>query len=152
IENAPTSGTLSNSPTLTIGATQGGAILGTASYMSPEQAKAGTADKRSDIWAFGGLLYEMLTGERAFAGEEVAETLAFVITKEPDWTRLSPTMPASVWRLLRRCLQKDRRRRLADIADARLDIDEATNTAVVLEDSKSRIASTGFFATVRHSL
>src|SRR5262249_412292 len=84
IQNTPASEMLSNSPTLAIGGTQGGVILGTAAYMSPEQAKARTADKRSDIWAFGCLLYEMLTGERAFAGEEVAETLAFVITKEPN--------------------------------------------------------------------
>jgi len=102
-----------------------GVILGTAAYMSPEQAKGRTADRRSDIWSFGCVLYEMLTAQRAFDGEDVSETLATILRGEPQWASLPPTLPAPVTRLLRRCLMKDRRRRLADIADARLDLDEA---------------------------
>ena len=104
--------------------TQAGIILGTAAYMSPEQARGKPVDKRTDIWAFGCVLYEMLTGVRAFAGDEVSDTLAFVITKEPAWSALPASTPASIRRLLRRCLAKDRRQRLSDIADARLEIAE----------------------------
>jgi eukaryotic-like serine/threonine-protein kinase len=82
------------------------------------------ADKRSDVWAFGCVLYEMLTSKRAFDAEDVSETMAFVITKEPDWNGLPPTTPLAIQRLICRCLEKDRKRRLADAADARLDIDE----------------------------
>jgi serine/threonine protein kinase len=99
--------------------TLAGTILGTASYMAPEQAKGRPADKRADIWALGCVLYEMVTGRRAFSGEDVAETLAHILTKEPDWTALPASTPAPIRRLLRRCLEKDRRRRLADAADAR---------------------------------
>src|SRR6185295_4021827 len=114
-----------NSPTITSPAmTQAGVILGTAAYMSPEQAKGRPADKRSDVWAFGCVLYEMLTGRRAFEGEDISDTLAFVLTKEPDWALLPSATPASIRRLLQRSLQKDRRRRLADVADVRLEIDE----------------------------
>jgi serine/threonine-protein kinase len=120
-----TGGDLSMSPTLTAGPTRLGVILGTAAYMAPEQAKGKAVDKRADVWAFGCVLYEMLTGRRAFAGEDISETLAFVITKEPDWTRLPAETPAPIRKLLRRCLEKDRKRRLADIADARLEIDDA---------------------------
>ncbi len=100
-------------------------ILGTAAYMSPEQAKGRPADKRSDVWAFGCVLYEMLTGARAFAGDDVSDTLAAVLRVEPDWRTLPSETPASIRRLLRRCLEKDRKRRLSDAADARLEIDEA---------------------------
>ncbi|MBI3264101.1 MAG: protein kinase, partial [Acidobacteria bacterium] len=116
---------LSHSPTLTVAATQAGVILGTAAYMSPEQAKGRAADKRSDVWAFGCVLYEMLTGRRAFEGEDVSDTLAFVLTKEPDWRRLPIETPAPISKLLRRCLQKDRNERLADASDARLEIQDA---------------------------
>jgi Tol biopolymer transport system component len=118
---------LSQSPTITTPAimTGLGVILGTAAYMSPEQAKGRPADKRSDVWAFGCVLYEMLTGKRAFEGEDVSDTLAFIITKEPDWSALPATTPSSIRRLLRRSVEKDRKRRLADMADARLEIDEA---------------------------
>jgi Tol biopolymer transport system component len=113
-------------PTITSPAmTRAGMILGTAAYMSPEQAKGQLADKRSDVWAFGSMLYEMLTGRRVFEGDDVLQTLALVLTKEPDWSALPPHTPLPVRRLLRRCLEKDRRKRLADIADARLEIDEA---------------------------
>ena len=120
------SSTASLSPTITTPAmTQTGIILGTAAYMSPEQAKGKPADKRSDFWAFGCVLYEMLTGARAFGGEDISDTLAAVLRDEPDWRALPAETPASIRRLLRRCLEKDRRRRLADAADARLDLDEA---------------------------
>ena len=104
---------------------QAGIILGTAAYMSPEQAKGKPADRRSDLWAFGCVLYEMLTGARAFGGEDINETVAAVLRDEPDWRALPAGTPASIRRLLRRCLEKDRRRRLADAADARLELDEA---------------------------
>ncbi len=100
-------------------------ILGTAAYMSPEQARGRIAGKRADIWAFGCVLYEMLSGRRAFEADEVADVLARVLTQQPDWTALPPTVPAGIVKLLRRCLEKDPKRRLADIADARLDIDDA---------------------------
>ena len=102
-----------------------GVILGTAAYMSPEQAKGRPADKRSDVWAFGCVLYEMLTAKRSFAGEDVSETLATVLREQPDWTPLPVDTPAQIRRLLRRALEKDPRRRLSDMADARLEIDEA---------------------------
>ncbi|HEY7699418.1 MAG TPA: protein kinase, partial [Vicinamibacteria bacterium] len=113
----------SNSPTLTR-ATQVGVLLGTAAYMSPEQAKGKPADRRADVWAFGVVLYEMLTGRRAFAGEDVSETLAHVLTKEPDWTALPPALPMRVRELLMRCLTKDPRKRLQAIGEARIAIEE----------------------------
>jgi serine/threonine-protein kinase len=114
------------SPTITTPAmTQAGMILGTAAYMAPEQARGRPADRRADIWALGCVLYEMVTGRAAFSGEDVAETLAHILTKEPDWTALPASTPPPIRRLLRRCLDKDRRRRLADAADARLEMDEA---------------------------
>jgi Tol biopolymer transport system component len=123
---APASGA-SLSPTITSPAamTALGMILGTAAYMSPEQARGKPADRRADIWAFGAVLYEMLTGTRAFAGDEITDTLAFIITKEPDWNALPASTPPAIRRLIRRCLEKDRKRRLADIADARFEIEEA---------------------------
>src|ERR1700680_37645 len=105
-----------NSPTLTIGATQAGMILGTAGYMSPEQARGKNVDKRADIWAFGVVLYEMLTGQQMFAGEDVGHTLAAVIMKEPDLS----AVPPNVRRLLERCLEKDPKKRLRDIGDMNL--------------------------------
>ena len=115
------------SPTISLAMTQAGMILGTAAYMSPEQAKGRPADKRADVWAFGCVLYEMLTARRAFAGDDAAETLAFIITKEPDWSLLPADTPVPVKRLLRRCLRKDPRERLHDIADARLEIEDAVH-------------------------
>jgi serine/threonine protein kinase len=124
---------VTNSPTITTPArmTGVGTILGTAAYMSPEQAKGREADKRSDIWAFGAVFYEMLTGKRPFDAEDVSSTLAKVIEREPDWTRLPPDAPAAVTRLLGRCLEKDPRRRLRDISDLRFDIEEAANRSRV---------------------
>ena len=115
---------LSQSPTLAQTGTQAGVILGTASYMSPEQARGRRVDKRTDIWAFGALLFELLTGERAFTGETVTDVLAAVVHKEPAWDRLPAPVPAPIRRLLRRCLRKNADERLHDMADARLDIDE----------------------------
>ncbi len=105
--------------------TNQGVILGTATYMSPEQARGQPVDKRTDIWAFGCVLYEMLTGRRAFAGDSLTDTLAHVIEREPDWSSVPETTPEVVRRLLERCLRKDVRRRLRDIADARIEIDDA---------------------------
>jgi Tol biopolymer transport system component len=118
-------GAMSLSPTITSPAmmTGVGVLLGTAAYMSPEQAKGRPADKRSDIWAFGCVLYEMLTGKRPFHGADVAETVAALIRAEPDWTALPPATAPALHRLLRRCLQKDSRRRLRDVGDARLELE-----------------------------
>ena len=115
---------LSNSPTLSLAATQAGVILGTAAYMSPEQAKGKTVDRRADIWAFGVVVYEMLTGNTMFAGETASEIMAQVIMKEPDWTALPAATPERLRELLRRCLTKDPRSRLRDIGDARIALEE----------------------------
>jgi serine/threonine-protein kinase len=116
------------SPTLTSPAMTGaGVILGTAAYMSPEQAKGKPADKRSDIWAFGCVLYEMLTGTRAFEGEDVSDTMASVLTREPHWDRLPGTTPPAIRLLLRRCLRREGRQRLQDAAGVRIEIEDALN-------------------------
>src|SRR6516165_3373731 len=116
--------TLSNSPTL-VGASAPGVILGTAAYMSPEQARGKEADRSSDIWAFGCVLYEMLTGHAAFEGETIGEILGGVFKAEPDWRRLPTETPEAIRRLLRRCLQKDRTQRLKSADAARIEIEEA---------------------------
>jgi serine/threonine-protein kinase len=116
---------LSKSPTLTDEMTRPGVILGTAAYMSPEQAKGKPVDKRADIWAFGCVLYECLTGEGAFQGETLTEIVAGILKSEPDWSRLPKDTPALVHSLLRRCLQKDPSLRLRDIGDARIEIGES---------------------------
>src|SRR5437867_1353222 len=115
---------LSNSPTL-MSALVPGLILGTAAYMSPEQAKGKEADRTSDVWAFGCVLFEMLTGRSAFQGETVSEILAAVLRAEPEWNRLPMETPESIRRLLRRCLNKDRKLRLQHLGDARIEIEEA---------------------------
>jgi Tol biopolymer transport system component len=115
-----------DSPTTTSPAmTQAGMILGTAAYLAPEQAKGKPVDKRTDIWAFGAVLYEMLTGQRAFRGEGTTDTIVAVLSKEPEWSALPRDTPPAIRRLLRRCLEKDRKGRLADVADARLEIEDA---------------------------
>jgi serine/threonine-protein kinase len=117
---------LSMSPTLTSpAATRVGVLLGTAAYMSPEQARGKAVDRRSDLWAFGCVLYEMLTGRHAFEGDEITDVIARIIERDVDLRALPPATPPSIRRLLRRCLEKDRNRRLADASDARLEIDEA---------------------------
>jgi Tol biopolymer transport system component len=115
---------LSNSPTITA-VSRPGMIFGTAAYMSPEQAKGLGTDRTSDVWAFGCVLYEMLTGSAAFHGDSVSEILSEVLKSEPDWGRLPADTPESIRRLLRRSLQKNRKLRLHDIADARIEIDDA---------------------------
>ena len=123
---------LSQSPTITTPAmTQAGMILGTAAYMSPEQARGATVDKRADLWSFGVVLWEMLTGTRLFEGATVSDTLAAVLKTEPVWTALAPATPPAIRRLLRRCLEKDRKRRLDSAAAARLEIEEASVDALV---------------------
>ena len=112
------------SPTLSLAMTQAGAILGTAGYMSPEQARGHAVDKRADIWAFGVVLYEILTGSAPFQGDTVSDTLAAVLRAEIDLDRLPPDTPPALRRLLRRCLERDRKRRLPDIAMVRLELDE----------------------------
>ena len=104
--------------------TQLGLILGTAAYMSPEQAKGRQADKRSDVWAFGAVLYEMLSGQRAFKGDDVSDTLAAVLRQDVDWNALPASTPAPVRRLIARCLDRDVRRRLRDIGEARIVLDD----------------------------
>jgi len=121
--------TLMNSPTLTAAGTQLGVILGTAAYMAPEQARGRVVDRRADVWAFGALVYEMLTGRRAFPGDDVSDVLATVLKTEPDWSALPADTPPSVRRLLRRCLEKDPRRRLSAIGDARLELDDTEPAA-----------------------
>src|SRR6266850_2609727 len=109
---------LTQSPTVTVGGTRDGIVLGTAAYMSPEQARGQAVDKRADIWAFGCVLYEMLTGDVTFPGETVSDTIAAILRHEPDWAALPATTPPLVARLLRRSLEKDPKRRLRDIAVA----------------------------------
>ncbi|HTR46273.1 MAG TPA: protein kinase, partial [Verrucomicrobiae bacterium] len=120
---------ISTSPTLSRLATMQGILLGTAAYMSPEQAKGKSVDRRADIWAFGCVLYEMLTGKIAFGGETVTDTLAAVIRAEPDWSLLPAETPIRVRVLLQRCLQKDPKQRLRDIGDARISLDEVLSGA-----------------------
>ncbi|MGE5344987.1 MAG: protein kinase domain-containing protein [Acidithiobacillales bacterium] len=117
-------GGVTASPTLTARATAAGVILGTAAYMSPEQARGKSVDKRTDVWAFGCVFYEMLTGRRAFEGETVSDTLAAILTKEPDWGALRAPISSKVRELVRRCLQRDARQRLRDIGDARIVLEE----------------------------
>ena len=114
---------LSHSPTV-LGPTESGVILGTAPYMSPEQARGKAVDKRTDIWAFGCVLYELLTGRRAFTGETTSDVIVAVLEREPDWSALPASLPAGVRRLIRRCLEKDPKRRLRDIGDARRELDD----------------------------
>ena len=113
------------SPTITTPATQAGVVLGTAAYMSPEQARGKPLDKRSDIFSFGCVLYECLSGKQAFSGETVSDTLSAILRAEPDWSELQAQTPLRVRDLLRRCLQKDPKQRLHDIADARIELEEA---------------------------
>jgi Tol biopolymer transport system component len=123
-EGDTTTEDISNSPTLSRAATMQGVILGTAAYMSPEQARGKAVDKRTDIWAFGCVLYELLTGKQAFHGEDVTDILAAVVRAEPDWQALPSATPMKVRNLLRRCLQKDRKQRFHDAADIRIEIEE----------------------------
>src|ERR1700730_9889668 len=116
---------MGNSPTLSMAATMQGVIVGTAAYMSPEQARGKAVDKRTDIWAFGCVLYELLTGKQTFHGEDVTEILAAVLKGEPDWQTLPRSTPTKIRDLLRRCLQKNRLQRLADAGSVRIEIEDA---------------------------
>ncbi len=115
----------SNSPTLSMAATMHGVILGTAAYMSPEQARGKAVDKRTDIWAFGCVLYELLAGKPAFTGEDTTEILAAVVMKEPAFDALPAKIPSAIRTLLGRCLRKDRRQRISDATDVRIEIEDA---------------------------
>jgi serine/threonine protein kinase/Tol biopolymer transport system component len=125
LEGETIEGESQNSPTLSAAATRTGVLLGTAGYMSPEQARGKRVDRRADIWAFGCVLYEMLTGLGAFSGETTSDILASVIRAEPDWSSLPGSVPPRIRELLHRCLQKDAKQRLRDIGDARITIQEA---------------------------
>jgi eukaryotic-like serine/threonine-protein kinase len=131
-ENESASGNPENSPTLTLESTRAGMILGTAAYMSPEQARGKAVDKRADIWAFGVVLYEMLTGRMVFAGETVSDTLAAVLRADIDWTRLPAGVPPKVRRLLQRCLARDLKKRLRDIGDAWMELDAPEEPSAAL--------------------
>jgi len=122
---------IENSPTITspFQMSQLGVVLGTAAYMAPEQAKGKAIDKRVDIWAFGCVLFEMLTGRKPFDGDDVTDVLAAIVRGEPEWSRLPPDTPPAVRTLLRRCLEKDRRERLPDIGAARLELRDARGAA-----------------------
>jgi Tol biopolymer transport system component len=126
--------------------TEAGVILGTAAYMSPEQAKGRVVDRRTDVWAFGAVLYEMLTGRRAFAGEDVSDTMARILMKEPDWGALPATVPPAVETVLRRCLQKDRNQRMRDIGDVSMALDGAFHTAAPQTTSTTSSMSRGSLA------
>src|SRR5262245_55743588 len=116
---------LSQTPTIASSGTRAGAILGTAAYMSPEQARGKPVDKRVDVWAFGCVLFEMLTGRAAFPGDTLSDIIVSVLDREPDWSALPADTPAPLRRLLRRSLSKDVTRRLREVADARLELDDA---------------------------
>lgn len=135
------------SHTITLDHTTPGIVLGTAAYMSPEQARGRPLDKRTDIWSFGLILFECLTGERLFKGESAAESMSAIMHKNPDWSLLPPGTPPTIQLLLRRCLTKDRKRRLHDIADARVEIDEAisdpTSSSLGLAATAVAVKKTG---------
>ena len=130
LERETTEPELQDSPTLSAAATRTGVLLGTAAYMSPEQARGKRVDRRADIWAFGCLLYEMLSGRAAFTGETTSDILASVIRAEPDWSSLPGSVPPRIRELLHRCLQKESKQRLRDIGDARIIIEEALSGSV----------------------
>ena len=141
-ESASTSPHFSHSPTLSAMHTGSGMILGTAAYMSPEQARGRTVDRRADIWAFGCVLYEMLTGRQAFPNEEtVSDTLAGILKGEPEWRALPADTPQKIRTLLERCLRKDVRRRLPDIGEARIEIEEARDEPVPAAQPVAPVAS-----------
>ena len=132
---------IENSPTMTSPAvTQIGVLLGTAAYMAPEQARGKIIDRRVDIWAFGCVLFEMLSGRRPFDGETVTDVLSAIVSREPDWSALPARVPASVRQLLRRCLEKDPRKRLRDIGEARLALETSQPTSDPVPDSGGRTA------------
>jgi serine/threonine protein kinase len=153
---AGSSADVSMSPTVAVAGTAAGVILGTAAYMSPEQARGSTLDARTDIWSYGCLLYECLTSRKAFTGATVSDLTAAILKEEPDWTAVPAEVPASVRQLLQRCLQKDARRRLQAIGDARIELEDALRQVDNLADgtlasgispASGSIAGAGFDAT-----
>src|SRR5207249_3280630 len=132
--DASSASAIASSPTLTAPATAMGMIIGTAAYMPPEQARGRAVDKRADIWAFGVVLYEMLTGRRLFTGETVSDILAAVLTREPDVS----AVPKSWRRLITRCLEKDLRKRLRDIGDVWLLLDDDATSAATATIARAR--------------
>jgi hypothetical protein len=132
---------MNNSPTLSQAATMPGVILGTAAYMSPEQARGRAVDKRTDIWAFGCVLYELLTGKPTFHGEDITEILAAVVKSEPDWTALPANISPSIRVLLQRCLRKDRRQRTPDAAILRIEIEDALAAPAAAESTAAAIGT-----------
>jgi hypothetical protein len=122
--SAQSSPQITQSPTMSVG-TQAGVLLGTAAYMAPEQARGRSVDKRADIWAFGVVLFEMLSGRQLFAGETVSDTIARILERQPEWASLPARTPVRVRELLRRCLEKDAKQRLRDVGDARLELEAA---------------------------
>jgi Tol biopolymer transport system component len=137
----PSTVDMSNSPTLSMAATMQGVILGTAAYMSPEQAKGKAVDKRTDIFAFGAVLYELLTGKQAFHGEDVTDILSAVLRMEPDWSQLPEATPAAIRTVLRRCLRKDKRQRLSDATDMRIEIEDAIAAPATAEPTAAVIGA-----------
>jgi hypothetical protein len=125
----------SDAGSLTTAGTEAGAVLGTPAYMSPEQARGHAVDRRTDVWAFGCVLFEMLSGRRAFQGGTLSDTLASVLTRDPDWQALPPETPGTVVRLLRRCLEKDLKRRLRDIGDARLELEDVAALRATVDEA-----------------
>src|ERR1700680_3734000 len=141
LEDEPPPSSLANSPTLTMGHTRTGVILGTAAYMSPEQAVGRTVDRRSDIFSYGAVLYEMLTGKRAFTGAATADVLEAVVKNDPDWSKLPAGTPGYLRRLLERTLTKDRKQRLQAIGEARIALEKADSGTEVLQQAEARAAS-----------
>jgi serine/threonine-protein kinase len=146
LEDAPSAAAVEHSPTLSIAATKAGIILGTAAYMSPEQAHGRAADGRADIWSFGVTLYEMLSAKPVFTGESVSDTLASVLKFEPDWNALPADVPESIRRLLRRCLTRDPKKRLQAIGEARIAIEEAIANPADTSPATQLIAQAPAFA------
>src|SRR5262249_48799127 len=132
-----------HSPTFAVPATLPGVILGTMAYLSPEQARGKVVDRRTDIWSFGCVLYECLTGRRAFEGETVSDTIAMILERDVDWSTLPKSTPGRLRELIERCLIKDPKRRLRDIGDARLALEEIKAGRVA-----DAIAGTGVGATI----
>jgi serine/threonine-protein kinase len=133
---------LSMSPTLSLHATLAGVILGTAAYMAPEQAKGRSVDRRADVWAFGAVLYEMLAGKKAFAGDDISDTLVSVLRDEPDWAALPADVPASARQVLRVCLQKDPKKRVRDMSAIRLALDGAFDAPAQQTDATPALPAT----------
>jgi serine/threonine-protein kinase len=146
IENPSAANDPANSPTLTLGYTQAGVVLGTAGYMSPEQAVGKMVDRRSDIFSFGAVLYELLTGKPAFTGESAGEILAAVVKVDPDWSSLPAETPEWLRRLLRRCLVKDRKQRLQAIGEARIALENPEQPSAITARPVSRLRSGGWIA------